>query len=70
MRGKLVQFPLRAQQTERKQPSEQKMSFYLRGCIDNRDIIAILKGPSNSNSTNSQEQRPAWELGNKTKSQA
>lgn len=56
--------------SERKQPSEQKMSFYLCGCIDNRDIIAILKGASNPNSTNSQEQRPAGELGNKTKSWA
>lgn len=56
--------------SERKQPSDQKMSFYLGGCIDNRDIIPILKGPSNSNSTNSQEQRPAGQLGNKRKSWA
>lgn len=56
--------------SERKQPSEQKVSFYLRGCIDNRDIVPILKGPSNSNSTNSQEQGPAGELGNKRKSWA
>lgn len=50
--------------SERKEPSEQKMSFYLGGCIDNRDIIAVLKGASNANSTNGQEQRPAGELGN------
>lgn len=48
--------------SEMKQLSEQKMSFYLRGCIDYRDIIPILKGASNSNSTNSQEQRPAGEI--------
>ncbi|KAJ7416123.1 coiled-coil domain-containing protein 117 [Willisornis vidua] len=41
------------------------MSSYLCGCIDNGDIIPILKGSSNSNSTNSQEQRTAGELENK-----
>jgi len=47
-----------------KQPSEPEI-FYLGGCIDNGNIISILKGPSNSNSTNSQKQGAAGELENR-----
>lgn len=45
--------------------AEQQTMFYLGGGIDDGNIIPILKGSSNSNSTNSQKQGPAGELENR-----
>lgn len=51
-------------------PCEQEMTLYLGRCVDNGNIIPILKGPSDSNSTNSQKQGPAGELENRGEERA